>query len=217
MPQHDAGKHIMNGGRGVALVLALVVVSVGAGIFAAIMYFALTGTEISGLQRKYHSSKEASLGAIDIMTKDVLPRVISGTTLSSAVSGMVLPNVLPAIQAAAAKDTCFATKLTTATSGWPGGTCDSGSDATVNSDIVFNLKSSASSTKPFVVSMKIVDTVTGNSDRSGTVLELASGVVDDASSIIKIQHFPYLYTIASDARPQNSTTERANIEVLYAY
>jgi len=216
-PQYDAGKHVMNGDRGIALVLALVVVSVAAGIFAAVMYFSLTGTEMSGLQRKYQSSKEASLGAIDIMTKDVLPRVISGTTLSSAVSGMVLPSVLPAIQAAAAKDTCFATKLTTATSGWPGGTCDSGPDATVNSDIVFNLKSSASSTRPFVVSVKIVDTVAGNSDKSGIVLELASGVVDDASSIIKIQHFPYLYTIATDARPQNSTTERANIEVLYAY
>jgi len=216
-PQYDAGKHVMNGDRGIALVLALVVVSVAAGIFAAVMYFSLTGTEMSGLQRKYQSSKEASLGAIDIMTKDVLPRVISGTTLSSAVSGMVLPSVLPAIQAAAAKDTCFARELTTATSGWPGGTCDCGPDATVNSDIVFNLKSSASSTRPFVVSVKIVDTVAGNSDKSGIVLELASGVVDDASSIIKIQHFPYLYTIATDARPQNSTTERANIEVLYAY
>ena len=67
------------------------------------------------------------------------------------------------------------------------------------------------------MSVKIVDTVTGNSDKTGTVLELASGVVDDASAIIKVQHFPYLYTIVTDARPQNSTTERANIEVLYAY
>lgn len=203
--------------RGVALVSALIVVSVAAGIFVAIMYYAMTGTEISGLQRKYQSSKEASLGAIDIMTKDVLPRVISGTDLSAAVTGMVLPSVLPAIQADATKDACFRAKLTAATSTWPGGTCDSGPDATVNSDIVFNLKSTSTSTRPFVVSLKIVDNVTGNSDKTGTVLELASGVVDDASAIIKVQHFPYLYTIVTDARPQNSTTERANIEVLYAY
>ena len=208
--------------RGVALVSALIVVSVAAGIFVAIMYYAMTGSEISNLQRKYQSSKEASLGAIDILTKDVLPRVISGTDLSAAVTGMVLPSVLPAIQADATKDACFRAKLTGVTSTWvtstwPGGTCDSGPDATLNSDIVFNLKSTTTSTRPFVVSLKIVDTVTGNSDKTGTVLELASGVVDDASAIIKVQHFPFLYTIVTDARPQNSTTERANIEVLYAY
>jgi len=215
MARHDMKGCRMN--RGVALISALIVVSVAAGIFAAIMYYAMTGSELSGLQRKYQSSKEASLGAIDILTKDVLPRVMSGTELSAAVTGMVIPSVLPAIQADAGKDTCFRAKLSGVTSTWPGGTCDSGSDATINPDIVFNLKSTSTSTKPFVVSMKIVDTVTGNSDRTGTILEPASGVGDDASSIIKVQHFPFLYTIMTDARPQSSTTERANIEVLYAY
>ena len=91
--------------RGVALVSALIVVSVAAGLFAAIMYFALTGTEISGLQRKYQSSREASLGAIDVLTKDLLPRVMGGTNLSAAVSALVKPAaVMPAITADAAKD-----------------------------------------------------------------------------------------------------------------
>lgn len=215
-PRQITGKHRTD--AGVALVLALVVVSVAAGIFAAIMYYAMTGSEVSGLQRKYQSSKEASLGAIDILTKDILPRVISGTDLSTAVSGMVVADVLSAIQADSGKDACFSAKLSGVTSTWPvDAACDSGPDARANSDIVFNLKGWSDSTKPLVVSMKVVDTVTGNSDRTGTVLETASGVVDDASSIIKIQHFPFLYTIVTDARPQNSTSERANIEVLYAY
>lgn len=216
VPRRDMKRDRMN--RGVALVSALIVVSVAAGIFGAVMYYAMTGTELSGLQRKYQSSKEASLGAIDILTKDILPRVMSGSDLSGAVTGMANPSdILSAIQADAGKDACFRAKLTGVTSTWPGGTCDSGSDATINPDIVFNLKSTSTSTRPFVVNMKIVDTVTGNSDKTGTILETASGVVDDASSIIKIQHFPFLYTIMTDARPQNSTTERANIEVLYAY
>lgn len=206
--------------KGVALVTALIVISISAGIFAAIMYFAMTGTEISGIQRKYQSSKEASLGAIDVMTKDLLPRVIAGTDLSGAVSSMtILAGVLPAVQADSAKDACFRTKLTTVTANWgslPG--CDSNPDATVNSDIVFNLKSNTAGTsKPFVVSMKIIDTVPGNSDKSGTTLELGAGTVDNAAGMISVQHFPYLYTIMTDARPQSSTTERANIEVLYAF
>ena len=204
--------------RGVALVSALIVVSVAAGLFAAIMYFSLTGTEISGLQRKYQSSREASLGAIDVLTKDLLPRVMGGTNLSAAVSALVKPAaVMPAITADAAKDACFTAKLSKATSGWPGGTCDTGTDPTVNPDIVFNLKGKADQTKPYVVNMKIIDTVSGNSDRTGVVLDLGSGVVDDASALIRIQHFPFLYTIVTDARQQGSTTERANIEVLYAY
>lgn len=207
--RQDTKKHWME--SGVALVSALIVISVSAGIFAAIMYYAMTGSELSGLQRKYQSSKEASLGAIDILTKDILPRVVSGTQLSVAVNGMVVPDILPTIQANALRDACFRAKLTSVTSAWPGGTCDSGSDARVNSDIVFNLKSTSASTRPFVVSMKIIDTVSGNSDTSGNVLEV------DESGLVKVQHFPFLYTIAADARPQNSTTERANIEILYAY
>ncbi|MBP1748249.1 MAG: pilX-2 [Deltaproteobacteria bacterium] len=204
--------------KGMALVSALIVVSVAAGLFAAIMYFALTGTEISGLQRKYHSSKEASLGAIDVLTKDLLPTVMGGTNLSAAVSALVKPTaVMPAVTADSAKDACFTAKLTKGTSGWPGGTCDSGTDPTVNPDIVFNLKGKSDQTKPYVVNMKVIDTVTGNSDKSGVVLDLGSGVVDDASSLIRIQHFPFLYTIVTDARQQGSTTDRVNIEVLYAY
>jgi len=209
-PHRDNKKNRMD--RGVALISALIVVSVAAGIFAAIMYYAMTGSEISGLQRKYQSSKEASLGAIDILTKDILPRVISGEELSAAVTGMTDQYFLPKIQADAARNACFRSKLTSITSAWAvGTTCDSGSDATVNSDIVLNLKSTSTSTRPFVVSMKIIDTVSGNSDTSGNVLEV------DESGLVKVQHFPFLYTIAADARPQNSTTERANIEVLYAY
>jgi len=210
-------KHVKKN-KGVALISALIVVSIAAGIFTAVMYFALTGSEISGIQRKYQSSKEASLGAIDIMTKDILPRVITGTTLSGVVSGLaILPDIVPSVTANSAKDICFQAKLTSLTGSWPGGTCDSNPDPTVNSDIVFNLKGIAGSTRPFVVSMKIIDTVPGNSDKSGTVLEMATGTVDNASGMISVQHFPYLYTLMTDARPQNSTTERANIEVLYAY
>lgn len=204
--------------KGVALVMALIVVSVAAGIFAAVMYFALTGTEVSGLQRKYQSSKEASLGAIDVLTKDLLPRVMGGTNLSAAVAALIKPAaVLPAITADTGKDACFTAKLMTSTSDWPGGTCESGTDPTLNPDVVFNLKGKSDQTKPYVVSMKIIDTISGNSDKTGVVLDLGSGVVDDASSLIRIQHFPFLYTIVTDARQQGSTLERANIEVLYAY
>lgn len=213
MHQHGLNKYGRE--KGVALVMALIVVSVAAGIFAAVMYFALTGTEVSGLQRKYQSSKEASLGAIDVLTKDILPQVMGGSELSAVVTSFTKPSaVLPSITPAAGGDSCFRTKLTTVTSLW--GTCSSTTDVVGLPDIVFNLKGKSDQVKPYVVSMKIIDTVSGNSDKTGVVLDLGSGVVDDSSSLIKIQHFPYLYTILTDAN-QEGTTARVNIEVLYAY
>lgn len=214
MHRHNMNKPGTN--RGVALVSALMVVSIAAGMFAAIMYYTLTGTEISGLQRKYQSSKEASIGAIDVLTKDILPQVMGGSTLTTVVTNLAKPSaVLPSVTVGAGGSACFTTKLTTATASW--GTCNKTTDATSTPDIVFNLKGKSNQTLPYVVNMKIVDTVTGNTDTSGTVLDLGSGVVDTSSSLIQVQHFPYLYTIMTDARPQGSTTERANIEVLYAY
>ena len=61
---------------GVALVLVLMIVVISAGLLSAIMYYVLSGSEISGLQRKYETSKEASLGAIDIFTKELIPKVL---------------------------------------------------------------------------------------------------------------------------------------------
>ncbi len=219
MHQHGLNKYGRE--KGMALVMALIVVSVSAGIFAAVMYFALTGTEVSGLQRKYQSSKEASLGAIDVLTKDLLPQVLAGANLSAVVTALVKPAaVLPSITPAAGGDTCFNWKLTNPTLDWTnGGKCaatSSTTDVVGSPDIVFNLKGKSDQVKPYVVSMKIIDTVTGNSDMTGVALDLGSGVVDDASSLIRVQQFPYLYTIVTDAQQQGSTS-RVNIEVLYAY
>ncbi|MHB8110124.1 MAG: hypothetical protein ACYDHW_08840 [Syntrophorhabdaceae bacterium] len=215
--RHRSHRILYGRGKGVALVTSLIVISVAAGIFAAVMYYALTGSEISGLQRKYQSSKEASLGAIDIFTKDILPRTVSGTNLSAAITGMAVPSVMPSIQANTGQDLCFKEKLSKPTAQWTAGLCNSSPDPLVNSDIVFNLKSGSTATRPYVVNVKIIDTVKGNSDKSGVVLEIAGGVVDDRTGMVEVRHYPWLYTIVTDARPQNSTTERANIEVLYAY
>ncbi|MEN6615666.1 MAG: antitoxin [Syntrophorhabdus sp.] len=215
--RHHVYRKLSGNYRGVALVTSLMVISIAAGIFAAVMYFALTGTEISNLQRKYQSSKEASLGAIDVFTKDILPRTMSGTNLSTAISGMAVPGVMPLIQANVGQDPCFKEKLSKPTAQWSAGLCNNNPDPLVNSDIVFNLKSASAATRPYVVNVKIIDTVKGNSDKSGMVLEIAGGVVDDRTGMVEVRHYPWLYTIVTDARPQNSTTERANIEVLYAY
>ena len=56
----------------------------------------------------------------------------------------------------------------------------------------------------------------GNSNMSGISLT-GAGVVESGFGTISTRHFPYLYTITVEGKLENSTTERANFEVLYAY
>ena len=206
--------------KGMALVMVLVIVTVSASLIAVVMYFALTGTEISGLQRRYESSKDASLGAIDIAVKEMIPRVISGETLTGVVGTFQsITTVVSSITPRSSGNTCFTSKLKNVTGSWDS-TCPDTSDSqridpTTNPDITFNLRSTESG-KNFTVNLKIIDTIDGNSDTSGVSLS-TGGVVDTGSGAFSGKHYPYLYTIATEGKLQNSTTERANLEVLYAY
>jgi len=209
--------------RGMALILVLMIVVISAGLLAAVMYYALTGTEISGLQRKYQTSKEASLGAIDIFTKELIPRVIfdqGTTTLSTIASSLIAaPGIVNSVTASATNDPCFQSKLSLPTASWIGcGTDATTTNANDDSDITFNLLSVAGG-RPFEVKLKIIDTVDGNSSSSPVNLGGSAGVVPALQATKPITHHPFLYTMVTEGKLQGTgnTAERANFEVLYAY
>jgi hypothetical protein len=209
--------------RGMALVLVLMIVVISAGLLAAVMYYALTGTETSGLQRKYQTSKEASLGAIDIFTKELMPRVIyeqGAASLSTIAAGLTAaPGIVNSITASATNDACVQSKLSSPTASWAGcGTNAATTNANDDSDITFNLLSVAGG-RPFEVRLKIIDTVDGNSSTSPVNLGGSAGVVPAMQATKQITHHPFLYTMVTEGKIQGSgnTAERANFEVLYAY
>jgi hypothetical protein len=212
--------------RGVALVLVLMIVVISAGLLAAVMYYALTGTETSGLQRKYQTSKEASLGAIDIFTKELMPRVIyeqGAASLSTIAAGLTAaPGIVNSITASATNDACLQRKLSSPTASWvgcgPNATTTKVGEGSDNPDITFNLLSIAGG-RPFEVNLKIIDTVDGNSSTSPVNLGGSAGVVPAMQATKQITHHPFLYTMVTEGKIQGSgnTAERANFEVLYAY
>jgi hypothetical protein len=209
---------------GVALVLVLMIVVISAGLLSVIMYYALSGSEISGVQRKYETSKEASLGAIDIFTKELIPKVMQQPTSGlSAVAAAISQGtgIVNSIAADATQNLCFRSKLTTsplqATGTWANCTTDdTQADPAVRPDITFRLLSASASGRPFEVKAKIIDTIAGNSNISGISLT-GAGVVESGFGTISTRHFPYFYTIEVEGKPENSTTERAAFEILYAY
>ncbi len=202
----------INREKGMALLVVLAIVVITSGLAVTVLYFITKQTEVSGLQKRYQTAKEASLGAVEVFTKEVIPGTISGTTtLSAKVAGF--SSISAASATAVAANTCFSDKLKKSTTSWSG--CVSTSDITTSADLKFTLKSASG--QPFDVYTKIVDTVAGNSSTGGVSLEGGGGSGDSGSGIISTQHFPYMYTIEVMGQRQQNPSERAYFEVLYAY
>jgi hypothetical protein len=198
--------------KGVALVIVMAIITISSALIAVIVYFVMKGTEYTALNKRYQTSREASLGGIEFFTKELIPLAINGTSLSTVVTTF---NVISTAQVnPVASDACFLAKLTSLPTSWPTG-CDSTLDAKTLPDIRLALSGTGGS-QPFNVYTKIVDTVVGNSNTSGVVLE-GMGTAESASGVITSQHFPYMYTIMLQGERQNNPAERANFEVLYAY
>jgi hypothetical protein len=198
--------------KGAALITAIALVVVTSLIVATVYYFIRRGIEVTGLQKKYQTAREASLGGLDVFTKEVLPMAIGGTNLSDVVASF---NTITSAQVQqSATNSCFSDKLLKTTINWAGG-CSNTLDPKSSPDIRFTLSGIAPA-KPFVVYTKIIDTVAGNSNTSGITLE-GQGTAESQSGIITAQHFPYMYRMELQSERQNDATEKANFTVLYAY
>lgn len=204
--------------KGVALVMVLMIIAISAAMVAAVLFFIQRGTEISALEKKYATAKEASLGAVEIFTKEIIPLAIvtASTTPTNSLTAALanFPATTSASITGVATNACFSDKLLKSTASWAGG-CSSTSDPKTLPDIRFTL-SGVSPAQPFDVYTKIVDTVSGNTNTSGVVLE-GAGAADSGGGMIAMQHFPYMYRMEIQGERQQNPSERANFELLYAY
>jgi len=205
------------GKKGVAIVLVLMIILISSLMIGMVLYFSGKGTEISLIDKKYKTAKDASYGAVDFFLKDFIPTSISiatATPSSSIISSLNSLNLTTSTAISKiATDTCFSSKLLSSTSSWHG-TCSASSDIKTSGDIKFSLK--AESSTPFDVYIRITDTIQGNSNTGGVMLE-GTGVAESSSGIITPQHFPYTYSIDVQGERQLSPSERVQFEVLYAY
>lgn len=203
--------------KGIALVTALLLTLISLAIILAVVYLTTQGTKISALEKRYQTALDASNGGTEVITKDIIPAMIGGTTaistfitsLPSAYQGMIAKN--PALT-----DACFTKKLTDYTANWGLGCSSTTNDVDTTYDLSLTLSGIAPQ-PGFKVYTKIVDTVKGNTDTSGLVLE-GTGVVESGSGIITPQHYPYIYRIeVQGQRDISNPDERAKLSVLYAY
>jgi len=197
--------------KGIALITSLMLTLISLTIVMALLYMVTQSTKVSGANKRYKTALEASYGGSELFTKDILPYLMQNhgnlTFAESATSTFSAVN----LQIVSTQN-CLQSKLMMPSGNWPAG-CSNSSSPKQNPDMTFNLLSATAS--PYTIYSKIVETMLGNSDVSGLQLE-GAGVAEGSSGITP-QHFPYLYRLELQGEQSTTSSEQANIEVLYAY
>lgn len=192
--------------RGMALVTVLAIILVCSVLLTIAFYFIFRGTEISGIEKRYRTAKEASLGAIEIFTKEIIPYGMAGEDLTSILQRFPQEKVKAGID-----DSCFFSKLKENTENWGG--CSNSMDIRGSYDMIFILK--GEETEEYDVFVKIVDTVSGNTGKVEEALQ-GAGVAESTTGTVPVPHFPYLYKIEVQGEKKGSA-ERAAFSILYAF
>lgn len=204
--------------KGIALITALLFTLISLAIILALLTIVTQGTRVSGASKSYSTATEAGYGAVDLVSRDILPAIFKGTFISTnyATVGLSFP-----LQA------CFTQKLGVPTSLWSACTGQPSSfDPAQSPDMIFNLKAD-NDPVGFKVYAKIADTRCGgdttagepcsNSDNTGVdYLDAGSGVTSSSGSVTP-QHRPAYYRIEVQSERAVNPNEKSQLSVLYAY
>ncbi len=191
--------------KGIALVMVLVMSAIVLAIIGQLIYFVTQGTKISGMEKRYKTALEASMGGADVTYE-----------LMGARGDPGIPDFPINITASAA---CLTAKLNTLTSvaNWAG--CNDYNKATsftidpADPDTYDMTFSFGTAPLQYDVYSKIVDTVEGNS--AADIGLIITGVLNPGE--IQVKSIPYLYTVEVDTENSTNAAERAKLSILYQY
>jgi hypothetical protein len=221
-PLLKGGEGGLQNEKGIALVMVLVLSTIVLVIMAGLIYMLTTGTQLSGMQKRYKTALEAGIGGADITYQITALRGETSATSSLLGELSVLnpvittPNSCVTSSIAActmmASYTGIATKFNLPTDCWAG--CDSSLTIDPGNASTYDMQFDFGTAPTYRVYAKIVDTVEGN---SGGDEGLLKGGVVHSSGEINVASIPFLYTIEVDAQNQTNPAERAKLSILYQY
>ncbi len=197
----DNTQKIVNNERGMALISALILGTLGMLMVASLLIMVNTGTWLSGSQKVYQMALDSAYGGMDFFVKEIIQRGVGGTGLSTMgnYGGLLTPSIT---------DANFKKKLTTTgkigVGSFPGDTVD------VTVTLAFPSGTNID------VATNIVSTSRGNSGTSSNVLQ-GGGVVNNNSGTITPQHIPYLYQVNTLGQNATNARENASLSSIYAY
>jgi hypothetical protein len=213
--------------KGIALITALMFTLLALGIITALLYMVNRGTKISAANKSYKTSLEASYGAADLVTRDILPLIFKNYT-SAASIGQVAAS-FPALNMTTPNSGCFAQKTQKNTANWDAGLCSADTKSILPNtlpDMTFTLKAT-NDEKGFKVYAKITDTRCGgdsalgqkctNSNDGGVEGLDTGGGVASVAMPITVERKPAYYRVEIQGERASNPREKTKLSVLYAY
>lgn len=191
---------LINNERGIALVMVMILSTIMLAIMAGLIYMVTSGTQISGIQKRYKTALEASTGGAEVIYLMIGKR--GDPELSLATFNIN------------ASSTCLTDKLNKNTSSWDG-SCNKSLTIDPSSSSTYDMTFQLGTSPVYTVYSKIVDTVEGNSGGDEGLLK--SGVVSSNTGEVTVKSIPYLYTIEIHTENASNPAERAKLSILYQY
>jgi hypothetical protein len=197
-------RKILGNEKGIALMMVLVISAIAISIMSALMFMLTTGTQVSGMKKRYTTALEAASGgqeaAFRAIGKRQDPGFVNSLSFNYDTSG------------------CMNAKLFNSTiedasiteSGWGG--CDSAIAIVPGDSSTYDMSVGLGDYMTYV---KIVNTVRGNSSMDMGLVQ--TGVVTSNPGEIQGPPVPYVYAIEVDSRNQFNQDEKAKLSILYQY
>ena len=201
--------------NGIALVMALVFSAIALVVMAALLYILLTGTQTSGVQKRYETALDAGKGGLDVFYQ----LIGYGSNPFDSATSTALNFQLPALSVGSGGVDCLTAKRTLTRTSWPVA-CNNTTAINPSDPTTYDMRVDLGGffAPAYRVYAKMVDTVQGNSatDLGGGGL-MKGGVVSSSYDEGHTVSIPYLYTIEIDSESVNNPQERAKLSVLYQY
>jgi hypothetical protein len=217
--------------KGIALVTALLLTLISLTIVMYLFYMITAGVKLSGANKRYKTALEASYGATDLIIKEIIPAIFSktiaegsSTPYATSLAGLYASS-MDFYPSSSSSDACLMEKITKPSSKWSAA-CSKTTNPKDSPD--FSIKLNSTSSDPFTVYTKIIDTIcsdkraypTGKctgSDLSGyDQLDGGQGTTGGASGIT-VQAMPATYRIEVQGERTTNSSERSKLSILYAY
>ena len=193
--------------KGIALVMVLVLSGIALAIMAGLIYMVTSGTQVSGLQKRYKTALECSMAGAEVVyavigERDTVSFPFLTVTYNSSDDCMISKFTLQTSSVNWAACTPFA-KATSSTI--------NPTDATTY-DFLLDLGADPYTCR---VNAKIVDTIEGNTAPDSGWIQ--GGVVWSKSEFYPVPR-PYYYDIEVHTEKQDQQTpERAKLSILYQH
>lgn len=206
--------------RGIVLVMVIVLSAVALALMTALLYMITTGTQVSGLQKRYKTAHEAGIGGAEIILQLIGTRAetVGLTTFESLYNsaGLNLSTTTPVECKGDSANTPYESlqaKLMTASSSWTG--CNDSITINPKDPSSYDMKVELGTSTKYNVYAKIVASTDGNSGGDETLFN--GGVVSESTAEVSVTPIPFLYAIEVVAENSARPDERAKMSILYQY